>query len=54
MANMYRVAMFLLAARMSAAFMPVKTFARRALSLGASDGDFDDFSSKVRDRLERE
>lgn len=45
---MYRVAMLLLTARLSAAFMPAAQSAgRRAFSLAASDGDFDDFTTKV-------
>lgn len=48
MLTMNRIAMLLLTARMSAAFMPAQTFARRAFSLYASDNDFDGYSSKVR------
>ena len=40
--------MMLSASRFSSAFVPAaKTFSRNAMSLAASDNDFDDFSSKV-------
>jgi hypothetical protein len=54
MANLYRTAaMFLLTARVTAAFVPAvsKAGARRAFSpLAASDNDFDGFSTKVSKR----
>jgi hypothetical protein len=44
---MYRLVMLLLTARMSAAFMPARSFTRGSLALLASDNDFDGYSTKV-------
>ena len=47
----FNAAMFLLSTlRLTGAFAPVTPIGRRSLSLLAGDGDFDEFSSKVRAR----